>query len=162
MIKSFFMISAISTSILFLAACTSEVQDDLLNYLNGDEMEELAQMEREIIDDYDTIATSTMEDSEAASFLDENVIAPYEAFISALEEFDISTTDVQEVHDIYIEAAGYQLEGFFVLKDGLEASDFAIIEEGNELLAEGRALIDRYASEIETLADENNIELEEE
>lgn len=161
MIKHMFILGALSTGILFLSACVSEVQDDILSYLNGDKMEELAQMEQEILADYDSLSASAMDDLEVATFLEESVIRPYSEFIKELEDFEINTAEVQEIHDIYIDATNYQYEGFLVIKEGLEASDIAIVEEGNEFLAEGRALIERYTNELETLADEHDIELEE-
>jgi hypothetical protein len=85
----------------------------------------------------------------------------YKDFLDKLEEVRPATPEVQEVHELYIEAVNMQNNAFLKILAALEQQDYDMIADANEMLAEGRAGIRKYTNELERLAEEHDVELEE-
>ena len=150
------------TSTLFLAACGSNpVQDDLINYIN-EETAPLFETESEIIGAYESVTGDNYTDDNALYDVLENTIIPmYSDFIDDIEQITPETEEVRALHEEYIEASNLQYNAMLKILSALENQDYALISEANEMLSEGRSMMRQYTNDLESLAEENNVEFEE-
>ncbi|MCU9612006.1 hypothetical protein OEV98_00350 [Caldibacillus lycopersici] len=162
------MIKKLLVLFLFLVAgilfgCVNKevtVHDDLLNYVNK-EMQKAYDLENVSITAYENVSgVNYTDDFTMHQALTKEVVPNYRDFIDELEHADIATEELQVIHDGYVKGAKKQLEAFELFVTALEDQDINLVEEGNELLAEGRELINTYVVEIEELASEHNVEWE--
>ncbi|MFS0786047.1 hypothetical protein ABC345_06705 [Shouchella sp. 1P09AA] len=155
----FILTCLLTLSFLFLSGCSNDVQDDLVQYLNSNEMDNLYQTELDIMANFEEIQGG-LEDYDAVNFLNENIIAPYRDFLTDLEAINPGTTEVTNVHNQYIEGATIRLEGYEQTGQFIESGEFADMEEANELLDEARSIVLQYREELDLLAEELNVEIE--
>jgi hypothetical protein len=156
--KVFFLGAVI---LLLLSGCGDPVQDDLLKYINED-LKELAVVEEDAIAEYDSVTGDNYVDDYTTYVHIEEVVMPmYKDFLDQLEEVWPATPEVQEVHELYIEAVNMQNNAFLKILAALEQQDYDMIADANEMLADGRAGIRKYTSELERLAKEHDVELTE-
>lgn len=146
---------------LFLLGCGQDpVQKDLLDYLNN-KMPALADMESEVISNYDSVTGANYtSDEEMYTMLTEKVIPKYRDFISELEEIQPQTQEVSELHELYISAVNKQYNAVVQIVAALESQDTNLVVEANEKLNEGRKGIRNFHSKLQALAAEHNVEIE--
>ncbi|MFB4212089.1 hypothetical protein ACE1TH_09220 [Shouchella sp. JSM 1781072] len=157
--KRFIFTCSLTLSFLFISGCSNHVQDDLIQYLNSDEMDALYQTELDIMANFDEVQGG-LEDTEAINFLNENIIAPYRDFITDLEAVDPDTTEVTNLHNQYIEGAMIRLDGYEQTAQFIESGEFADMEQANKLLDEASSIVLQYREELGLLAEEHNVEIE--
>jgi len=147
--------------ITLLAGCGSnDVQDDLLVYVN-ESMSSLSDQEAEAIDLYDRVSGFHYTDDETLYYtlLDE-VIPKYGAFIDGLENVKVETDELNEIHELYIEAANLQSSAFLTILTAIEEQDSEKINEANQKLADARKMLRDYQQQIDDLAEENDVVFE--
>ncbi|MFI8577801.1 hypothetical protein ACIGEL_19100 [Rossellomorea aquimaris] len=145
--------------LLVLSGCSDPVQDDLLNYIN-EEMKPLAVLEEEAIAEYDSVTGNNyVDDMTTYIHIEEFVVPMYRDFIEQLEAVNPETSEVQELHESYIEAVNIQNNAMLKLLAAIEQQDYDMVADANEMLAEGRAGIRSFKSELERLAEEHNVEI---
>ncbi|MHA7138117.1 hypothetical protein ACRTEV_12730 [Rossellomorea arthrocnemi] len=145
--------------LMVLSGCSDPVQDDLLNYINED-MKPLAVLEEEAIAEYDSVTGDNYVDDMTTYIHIEEVVVPmYRDFIEQLEAVDPETSEVKELHESYIEAVNIQNNAMLRLLAAIEQQDYEMVADANEMLAEGRAGIRSFTSELERLAEEHNVEI---
>jgi len=142
-----------------LSGCSDPVQDDLLNYIN-EEMKPLAVLEEEAIAEYDSVTGDNYVDDMTTYIHIEEVVVPmYRDFIEQLEAVNPETSEVQELHESYIEAVNIQNNAMLKLLAAIEQQDYDMVADANKMLAEGRAGIRSFTNELEKLAEEHNVEI---
>ncbi|QTC40333.1 hypothetical protein I7V34_14185 [Bacillus sp. V3] len=147
--------------LLLLSGCSDPVQDDLLNYINED-LKDLTILEEEALAEYESVTGDNYEDDYTTYVHIKDVVMPaYKDFLDQLEEVKPATSEVQEIHELYIEAVNLQNNAFIKILAALEQQDYEMVADANEMLADGRAGIRKYTNELEKLADEHNVELTE-
>lgn len=145
--------------LVLLSGCSDPVQDDLLNYINED-MKPLAVLEEDTIAEYDSVTGDNYVDDLTTYFHIEEVVVPmYRDFIEQLEAVNPKTSEVQELHESYIEAVNIQNNAMLKILAAIDQQDYDMIADANEMLAEGRAGIRSFTNELEELAEEHNVEI---
>lgn len=133
------------------------MEDDLITYLLVD-LGYAMILEDEAITAYEEVTgVNYTDDDTTLEVLKNEVIPIYTEFIDELYSIEVSNPRLNDLHALYISGAEKQLEAFHLFVDGIENQTPAKIVEGNELLAEGRELIDQYAESIETISLEYEI-----
>ncbi|KEZ47359.1 hypothetical protein [Metabacillus indicus] len=146
-----------------LAGCSADpVQEELLTYVN-DVLPEVTEKEVAAITAYDSVSGDnyTSDDVMYSVMVDE-VSPVYNSFIADLEEVEIESKELKELHEHYIEAANIQHAGFILIIAGLEQQDRGKIIEANEKLAAARKMLREYTADLEALAEKHDVTLEEE
>ncbi|MDZ5471331.1 hypothetical protein SM124_06180 [Bacillus sp. 31A1R] len=151
------------TCLVILTGCFGNpVQDDLLNYIN-EEIQPLADLETKAMDAYDSVTGANYTDDQTTyNTIKDEVVPTYRDFIDKLEAIKPETEEVSKLHEQYIDAANMQHSAFIIILDALEKADTGLITEANDKLAEARKGIRSYQKDLEKLAEENNVEFEEE
>ena len=145
-----------------LSSCSSEASKDILDYVNV-HMKKVSELESEAMNAYASVQGDNFTSDETMYTVINNVVIPkYRNFIDQLEPIaeKIKTPELKAIHEIYIKAANTQFSGFMLVLEGLESGDRMHIVEANQKLDEGRKLIRKYKSELQSLCDKNNVELE--
>jgi disulfide oxidoreductase YuzD len=145
--------------LVVLSGCSDPVQEDLLSYINED-MKPLAVVEEEVIAEYDSVTGDNyVDDMTTYMHIEEVVIPMYRDFIEQLEAVDPATSEVQQLHESYIEAVNIQNNGMLKILAAIDQQDYDMIAEANDMLAEGRAGIRSFTNDLEKLAEEHNVEM---
>jgi hypothetical protein len=146
--------------VLLLAGCFSDaVQDDLINYANN-EMITAAELEDTAISAYDNVSGANYTDDETMyAALVDVVIPNYNEFISELNDVNVKTDELREIHEIYIKGADTQYNAFVKITRALEEQDTSMIEEANGMLDEAKRNLRDYQHKLTNLASEHEVEL---
>lgn len=145
-----------------LVGCGSNpVQDDLITYIN-DSLPSLAEQELEAIELYESVSGPNYIDDETMYYtIFDEVIPKYGDFIDDLEKIEVKTDELNEIHELYIEAANLQNSAFLTIITALEEQNSEKINEANGKLTDARKMIRDYQKKLSTLAEENDVEIEE-
>lgn len=84
--------------------------------------------------------------------LDTYIIDNYSQFLDKLIGIKPQTKEIQELNNIYIQAAQKQLNGFKMMRDGLEKHNKDIMNKSYQLLTEGRAEEKNWVNKFEELS----------
>jgi hypothetical protein len=90
----------------------------------------------------------------------DEVIPKYGDFIDDLENIEVKTDELNEIHELYIEAANLQNSAFLTIITALEEQDSEKINEANGKLTDARKMIRDYQKKLAALAEENDVEIE--
>lgn len=147
--------------VLVLSGCLGDsVQDDIMNYVN-EETTAAAELESKAIAAYEGVSGANYQDDQIMyDALVNDVIPNYTEFIDELEAVKIETDELKEIHEIYLKGADLQHQGFVKVVEALEKQDASIVEEANQLLNEGKQLIEDYQKKLDALAKDHDVELE--
>jgi len=147
---------------LVLSACFNDpIQDDLMDYVNK-EMLTAFELEATAVSAYDQVSgLNYSDDITMYDALVSTVIPTYNEFIKELNSVPIETSELREIHEIYIKGADLQYNAFVKIVRALETQDPLLIEEANGMLEEARSLLREYQNEIDKLAEEHNVDWEE-
>lgn len=133
------------------------MEDDFITYLLVD-LGYAMILEDEAITAYEEVTgINYIDDETTLEALKNEVIPIYTEFIDELYSIEVSNPRLNDLHALYISGAEKQLEAFHLFVDGIENQNPAKIVEGNELLDEGRELIDQYVESIESISLEYEI-----
>ena len=145
---------------LFLFGCGQDpVQQDLLNYLNN-EMPELADLESEVLKDYESVTGPNYKnDLETYKVITGKVIPKYRNFISKLEAIQPKTSEVRELHELYIGAVNKQYNAIVQISAAIFNQDANLVVQANEKLNEGRKEIRNFHNKLQELASKHNVEI---
>lgn len=146
--------------IAILAGCSSDpVQEDLLNYINK-EMKDAAKFEKAAISAYESVTGANYTDDQTLyDALTNDVMPNYQKFLKELESADIKTDELREIHKIYMDGADIQNKAFTVILEAIEKQDANMIQDANDMLADGGDLIHDYQNKLDKLAKEHDVEL---
>ena len=81
-------------------------------------------------------------------------------FVEGLEEIKPKTKEVQELHELYVEAANMQYNALVQIMAAIEQLDTNIIANANEKMSEGRKKLREFETKLLELAEEQNVTLE--
>ena len=136
------------------------VKDDLLSYMN-ESMPSLAEQEAVVIALYDSVSGPNYTDDETMyNKILEEVIPKYGDFITNLEEVKVETEELRNIHENYIEAVNIQNSGFVTILSALEEQDLDKMNKANEKLSEARKMMRDYQTQLQALAEENDVIIE--
>lgn len=141
---------------------TVTVKEDLLTYMN-ESLTPLAEQEGEVIALYDSVTGANYTDDETTyNTIADEIMPKYQVFIKDLEEVEVETEEVTNIHEIYIKAVNIQQSGFVTMLSALEEQDLEKMNEANAKLAEARTMSRDYLNKLQSLAKENDVVLEKE
>lgn len=135
-----------------------EVQDDLLNYINN-ELPVIAPVEEIVINDYGSVSGDNYTDDQTMyDMLYGSVIDNSSKLVDLSENIEIKTSEVREVHEVYIDAVNTQHSAMTTIMDALETQNYSKVSEANDKLSEARRKMREYLAELKELAEEYNVE----
>jgi hypothetical protein len=155
------MYKLISLLFIVLVACSGNpVQKDLLNYINV-EMVKVADLESTAVKAYASVSGENYEsDSIMYAVISETVVPNYQEFYSILSAIKPATEEVANLHKEYVRAAADQLEAFKLILEAIEKQDAGIINTANEDLAEARALLKLWRTDLDSACVKHNVVFE--
>ena len=149
-------VAVVVIAILLLGG-DNAVQDDLLDYINND-ITEMQELDSEVIDLYER-ARNSEDDYAMYEILIDEVIPKSRELIDEAEAIQIETKEVQEIHEVYLDAINKQDQAFTLMLSALENQDFEIMTQANEKLDEARKLQRQYESALKALAKKHDVEI---
>lgn len=145
---------------VLVVGCSSPETDELLNYIN-EEMLPLADKEEEILNEYGAVTGANyVDDFTTYTHLADIVTPLYQDFIADIEAVEFKSSEIKDVHEIFIDAHNTQYNAIIKMLSALETQDYDLAIEANEMLEEGRAGMRDYQYELQELAEKYNVELE--
>ncbi|MBB6453663.1 hypothetical protein HNQ94_002112 [Salirhabdus euzebyi] len=145
---------------LALVGCSNPVQDDLLSYVN-DELIPISQLEVDAMDAYASVTgVNYTDDYTLYDVLEVTVLPNYEDFYEKLNLITPKTEEVKEIHDIYVEGVGEQYQALLTLRVAIETQSLDEVNAANEKLMSGTQKINDFRFQLQKLAGENDVELE--
>lgn len=146
---------------LVLFGCFSDpVKEDLEDYVNNS-IFPLMDDEEEILFLYESVTGHNyVNDFVLYDTIELDIIPLYQVFIDNLEAVRPSTSEVREIHEIFIEAHNEQYSAMVTILNAIDRQDHGLINEANEKLNTARTLLRNYEYELEDLMDEHNLEFE--
>lgn len=161
MLKKKFIILLVTLISLLMAGCFSDpVKDDLEEYVNEGILP-LMSDEEEILSLYGSVTGNNYTDDYVLyETIQSDIIPKYQNFITAIEDIRPKTSEVRELHEIYIKASNDQYNAMIMILDAIEYQDHGVIKEANEKLDGARRLMRDFQYELEELLDNHNLEIE--
>lgn len=142
---------------VILAGCSDPVEEDLLSYIN-DDMNPLSELEEEIIQDYESVTGANYtNDYELYDKINDVILPKYQDFIAQIEDVKPETTEVSELHELFIDAHTNQYNAMMKILIGIETQDDNVILEANQMLDESRKGLRNFSNKVKALVNEKNL-----
>lgn len=156
--KKLGIISFVFVILLSIVGCgNNEIKKDIESYMT--QVKEIAPQEEAVIKAYDSISGSNYTDDETLyNGMDENVITQYRDFVENVVSIEPKTSELRNVHEIYIEAVNSQLKAFNQIMQALEEQDRELVNQANDNLSKASKLMRDYKFAFEELALKNGYE----
>lgn len=137
--------------LLFVYGCSDSVKIDLKNYSN--QIKQISAQEEDALKRWNSVSGANfVNDGYMYQALDTYIIDNYSQFLDKLIGIKPQTKEIQELNNIYIQAAQKQLNGFKMMRDGLEKHNKDIMNKSYQLLTEGRAEEKNWVNKFEELS----------
>lgn len=134
------------------------VKEDLQNYIEA--MTPLASLEAEAVGAYDDVSGDNYTDDNTMLDAVKNTVLPkYTSLVNQVKAIDPQTKEVQDVHDLYVQAAETQLSAFHDIIEALEEQDMDIVTRANGKLADAREGMADFDEQLTALAEQYNVDL---
>ena len=157
--KYIFYILILLIPFIFCSCGKSKQQKDIINYINI-ELPKVSSLEENSINEYNKVTGQNFAgDSKLYSVLKSKVIPDYTEFISKLKDIKISTSELAQIHQIYIDASNLQLEAFNLILKAIDNQDSSYITEANKKLDEARSKLTIYRNELFEIAEKYNVQI---
>lgn len=151
-IKKISLIVLSSFALLFVCGgCANQkVASDLAAYVN-DGILKVADMETQALAAYaGVVGTNYTSDQAVYDVLRHNVVPLYGQFLIALKDITPQTSEVRQLHALYLRGAEIMLQGFETKLLGLETGRVSLILEGNAAIEKGRVQTERWRARLFT------------
>jgi len=143
----------LSSSVLLVACygCAHQkITSDLAAYVN-DGILRVADMETQALADYAAVVgVNYTSDQAVYEALRDQVVPLYEQFLVALKDITPQTSEVKQLHTLYLRGAETMLFGFQTKLLGLETGRVTLILEGNAAIEKGRDQTERWRARLFT------------
>ena len=137
--------------LLFVYGCSDPVKIDLKNYSN--QIKQISAQEEDALKRWNSVSGDNfVNDGYMYQALDTYIIDNYSQFLEKLNGIKPQTKEIQELNNIYIQAAQKQLNGFKMMRDGLEKHNKDIMKKSYQLLTEGRTEEKNWVKKYEELS----------
>ncbi len=159
--KKVLIVLSLCLLLLGIGGCMSpeekEAQNQIMSYL--DEINALQDDQVNIINDIMVIENSDDEE-EILSLLTDSTLPALESINSALAAIETPNEELAAVHKYLTDGWQELTNGVEVMTQALQDNDLDKVEEGNTAVTSSQNKINQYYSELETLCEKYNIELE--
>ncbi|MCM3761167.1 hypothetical protein M3212_10275 [Alkalihalobacillus oceani] len=146
--------------LMLVVGCSNPVKQEIIHYVN-EEVNPIYSLEEEAVDHLSSVTGSNYVDDETFYHtMVEEVLPRYEQFVQRLESIEPQSEELDKVHALFVEGAQLQRNSMRLSLQGVEQGSEEVIQEANLLLEEGKAKIDQYIAEMETLAEQYEVEYE--
>jgi hypothetical protein len=130
---------------------TSRVTVDLVNYINQGVLM-IAELEQKSLERYASVTGENYtDDQKIYNELKDFIIPTYQRFADGLKAISPEDSEIQRIHNIYINAADLMSEGFKNKLIGIELNNEAIIIQANENIEKARDENERWRLELRAL-----------
>lgn len=132
------------------------IQDDLLNYIN-EQLIPLQTEESTLVQQFNTqLDDPSIGDTELHDTLTE-IIPVYKDLIGRIEVIRPDTTEVRDLHEMYIATANKQYNAMVQLQAAINNQDMNLVSEANEKLEEARRGDRAFNNALNDLSEAHNI-----
>lgn len=160
---------ALMLSILLIGCSDSKttgkeeiIQEDLLNYLHTS-WGEFEERQDEISEVFNSVTGGNhTDDWTTYHVIQDEIIADYLSLLVDLESVKTETREVRDLNEMLIHAHNTQYNAMLKILAALQAGDYNLIVEANQLLDEARKGFRDFDFEIERLLQTHDIQLENE
>ncbi len=143
-------IYSFSIILLFIFGCSDPIKIDLQNY--SSQLKRITELEDNALNRWNSVSGANfVNDGYMYQALDTYIIDTYSQFVNKLGNLTLQTKEVKELNSMYVQAAEKQLDGFEMMKDGLEKRNKDTMSKAYQLLTEGRAAEKDWAVKFDRL-----------
>ncbi|MHB8579637.1 MAG: putative periplasmic lipoprotein [Ignavibacteriaceae bacterium] len=143
-------LSILFFTLVFITGCSGPIKNDLAEYTRV--IQPLTKMEESVINRWNSVSgKSYVNDNYMYQALDDYIIDTYSQFVNGLKKIKPQTNEVKSLNEIYIQATEKQLQGYKMMKDGLEKRNKDIMNNDYKLLTDGRTEENIWANQLESL-----------
>lgn len=149
--------------VLSLCACGKKaeadpVKDELIQYIEV-QLAGIKDNEDTAVTKYNQLSASmsSMKTAEIVTALNDEVIAPYSEFNTALQAITVTTPEVTALKATYVEGSNLQLQGLKEFATAVENNDSTAAATANEKISQGRDKIEQHRNDLMKLATEHNL-----
>ncbi|AZB41025.1 hypothetical protein CEF21_00985 [Bacillus sp. FJAT-42376] len=146
-------------TLIFLAACSSPLQDELMAYAN-EELPRLGKMEASAMKKYEE-AANTNDEQKMAEVIKNSVIPAYTKISEQAEEIDITDEELQKLHKRYTDAVNQQIEGYTMAADAIDQQNKEMFDNASSLINENYSKMESFRKDLEAYAVDNDLKVEE-
>ncbi len=137
--------------LLFIYGCNDPIKIDLKSYSN--QVRQFSSIEEEALKKWNSVSGSNfVNDGYMYQALDTYIIDNYSQFLDKLSSIKPQTKEIQDLNNIYIDAAQKQLSGFKMMKEGLEKHNKDMMNKAYQLLTVGRSDEKNWVKKFEELS----------
>lgn len=149
---------ALVMSLSLLTACSDPIADELTNFVNVDmvainENYEAIKAEAATWSNLETIEQLVASTTDTLLPLVNDSLAKLDAIV-------LETEEVGALKGKFVAVMQAYKEGFELILQAAQNNDEAIMQQGNDKIAEGIALVDEYNAAMEALAEEHGLTIE--
>lgn len=159
------VISVVMLLILTMALCScgkkqeaDPVKDELIQYIEV-QLAGIKDNEDIAIQKYNQISASlsSMKTAEIVLALNDEVIAPYSEFNTALQAITVTTPEVTALKNTYVEGSNLQLQGLKEFVAAVENNDTEAAKAANDKISQGRDKIEQHRNDLMKLATDHDL-----
>lgn len=146
---------------VLVIGCSNPIKDDLLTYINV-ELPTMVDAETNINTAYSSVSGENYTDDYTMyDVILTQVIPESSKLITQLETITIklNTEELRNLNEKYVKAMNDQHQAFVLTLNALKTKDYTAIATANEYLTNSRKLVREWLVEIQTLCNENGVEL---
>lgn len=145
---------------LLLVACGSKNKtEELLDYMNNN-IPKLAEMEQEMISDYNNlISDDSINDEKVYEELNNKIIPLAQDLHDVAENMlpSIKDPDLKDIHKVYIEYTDAYLSYFKTVASSNDIRDPELFSVASEKFEEAKKLAENYSSSLKSLIEKYNL-----
>ena len=164
--KTFDIVLSILISALLLAACAGpgdiingiKVKNEINSYI--EEISSLNKVQNTLLAKYEEGFVQESDNEKAFTNLNEEIIPPFQSFLTNSKNIQLETEEVKELHSLYIQAMELQLEVFNGFKNSLETDNDTLFDETNNKVDQVNELLDQHEKRFQELTEAYKVNLE--
>ncbi|WP_338779048.1 hypothetical protein [Metabacillus sp. FJAT-52054] len=155
--KTFGILSLIF--MIFLAACSSPLQEELLTYAN-EQLPKLGKMEESAMKKYEE-AANTNDEQKIADAINNSVIPAYTKIAEEADSITITDDELQKLHKRYTNVINQQIEGYKMVADSIDQQSDEMFNMASDLISKNYSKMESFRKDLEAYGKENDLKVEE-
>ncbi|KZZ85360.1 hypothetical protein [Bacillus sp. SJS] len=155
--KTFGILSLIF--MIFLAACSSPLQEELLTYAN-EQLPNLGKMEESAMKKYEE-AANTNDEQKIADAINNSVIPAYTKIAEEADSITITDDELQKLHKRYTNVINQQIEGYKMAADSIDQQSDEMFNMASDLINKNFSEMESFRKDLEAYGKENDLKVEE-
>jgi hypothetical protein len=158
------IIAILVLCIILFSGCTSDIKNEqdtetvneILDYVNIS-IKNFQNIETEIIKKYNNIEYNIEDEEEIIKELKNEIFAEYKKHFETISKVTFENEEIEEIHNIYLQSAKYQLEAFELYITYIENKDYSALVSVNSKINSSNEYFKIFKTSLIEFADKHEI-----